>query len=110
MSKNELRSSGERRRRGFANGACELQQSVHRKLQRERHLHTPLRADRCRDLLQSRQACIKKHPIGLAEVIFSRSASRLLPVPPAAAPADHEIRTGAAFFCMIAGSFHKSLL
>ena len=24
MSKNELRSSGERRRRGFANGACEL--------------------------------------------------------------------------------------
>ena len=79
-------------------------------LRRVYHLHTPLRADRCRDLLQSRQACIKKHPIGLAEVIFSRFASRLLPVPPAAAPADHEIRTGAALFCMIAGSFHKTLL
>ena len=61
-----------------------------------------------RNCLQPGQTGLKKHPIRLAEIIFTQPPALLLPVPAAAAPANPEIRTIAALFCRFCGSLQKS--
>ncbi len=53
------------------------------------------------------QTGVEKHSVGLAEIIFPRFFSRLLPVPAASSAAYREIQAGSAFLRVVHRAFHK---